>query len=222
MTLNPGFAVAIDGPVGVGKSTVALRLANALNMTYIDTGAMYRAVALYNMRLENDPEDEAAITETLPYIDIQLAPEGIIILNGEDITGEIRNQALAEYTSAIAVYAAVREKLSHQQQAIAASGCVVMDGRDIGSQVLPWAQVKIYLDADVRVRAKRRQRELRAKGLPADFTQIYEETLIRDKRDTTRKHSPLVRAKDAIFIDTSYMSPDELLAEMIRIVKKAQ
>jgi cytidylate kinase len=212
-----GFAVAIDGPVGVGKSTAARRLAADLGMAYIDTGAMYRAVALYNMHRGTDRHDVAAVTASLPGIDIQLRyRDGLqhILLNGEDVTLEIRNQRLAEYTSTIAAYASVRQKLTQQQKALAAAGRVVMDGRDIGSHVLPWAQVKIYLDADVRVRAERRLKELQAKGQPAELARVWEETVVRDERDKNRKHAPLVRTPDAVYIDTSDMTPDEMLAEI--------
>jgi len=218
---NPtGFAVAIDGPVGVGKSTAAQQLAYDMGMTYIDTGAMYRAVALFNMRAGHDVNDESAIISSLEKICINLTPTGSVILNGEDVSSEIRNQALAEYTSAIAAYPAVRAKLTRQQKLLAENGEVVMDGRDIGSQVLPWAQVKIYLDAHVNIRAKRRQRELKAKGQPADFAQILEETKIRDERDKNRKTAPLIRTEDAVYIDASYMSPKELLCKITRLVQE--
>ncbi|MCL2202695.1 MAG: (d)CMP kinase [Defluviitaleaceae bacterium] len=218
--MNPsGFAVAIDGPVGVGKSTVAQQLASNLHMTYIDTGAMYRAVALFNLRQGTDRHDATAIAASLPHIEIALTPAGAVLLNGEDVSHEIRNQLLAEYTSTIAAYAPVREKLTQQQKHLAANAHVVMDGRDIASYVLPWAQVKIYLDADVKIRAQRRYDELQAKGQPADFARVWEETLIRDERDKNRAHAPLVRTQDAIYIDTSNMSPGEMLEAITCHVK---
>lgn len=218
MDKTSGFAVAIDGPVGVGKSTAARALANRFGMLYIDTGAMYRAVALYNIKKGNDKHNADAVAATLPDIQIDLTPSGSVILNGEDVTNEIRDQAVADYTSTIAAYAPVREKLTLQQKQMAATNQVVMDGRDIGSFVLPWAQVKIYLDADPQIRAERRYKELKAKGTNADFNRILEETFIRDERDKTRKHAPLIRTPDAVYIDSSDMGFDEMLAEITRYV----
>jgi len=185
-------------------------------MTYIDTGAMYRAVALYNMRQAANLHDEAAIAASLPRININLNKQQIL-LNGEDITQDIRTQALSEGTSIIASHAPVRTKLVAVQKELAAS-CdtgVVMDGRDIASHVLPWAQVKIYLDATVEIRAARRASDMAAKGQPADTTKIREEILTRDHRDKTRTHSPLIRTADAIYIDTSNMTPEEVVACII-------
>ena len=215
-----GFAVAIDGPVGVGKSTTARHVANKLGMTYIDTGAMYRAVALYNIRAGTNLYDEAAVTASLPDISIVLSHskgKQRISLNGEDITDAIRTQAISEAASVVASYAPVREKLVSEQKALALAGQVVMDGRDIGSHVLPWAQVKIYLDADVDTRAARRSMDLTAKGQPVDMAKIREETIIRDQRDKTRDHSPLIQAPDAILIDTSNMTPEEVTKKIISI-----
>jgi cytidylate kinase len=182
---------------------------------------MYRAVALYNMNKGTDKHDEGAVSATLSDIDIKLRyRDGLqhILLNGTDITQAIRNQKLAEYTSTIAAYATVREKLTQQQKELAATGSVVMDGRDIASHVLPGAQVKIYLDADVRIRAERRLKELQAKGQPAEYARVWEETIVRDERDKNREHAPLIRVPEAIYIDTSHMTPDETLAEITRHV----
>ena len=213
-----GFAVAIDGPAGVGKSTTARKVAEKLNMTYIDTGSMYRAIALYNVRQGTNLQSEADVTATLPFIKIDLAP-GRIYLNGEDVSGAIRTQAISDATSTIAPYPAVREKLSAKQKEIAATGQVVMDGRDIGSYVLPWAQVKIYLDADSGIRAARRAAELAKKGQPADIAQILQEIEERDHRDKTRTHSPLVKADNAIVIDTGHMNIDEVVSTIIAHIK---
>jgi cytidylate kinase len=218
MNIPTGFAVAIDGPVGVGKSTAAKQLAADLHLLYIDSGAMYRAVALYNMRSSTDKNNENAVTQSLPHIQIEMTPDGKVWLNGENVTHEIRSQALAEYTSTIAAYPAVREKLTRQQKQLAQNGKVVMDGRDIGSQVLPWAQVKIYLDADPKIRAERRYKELIAKNQPAEFNRIWEETLARDERDKNRAHAPLIRTPDAIYIDSSYLDFQAMLAEITRHV----
>jgi len=221
---SAGFAVAIDGPVGVGKSTTARNVANMLGMTYIDTGAMYRAVALHNIRAGTNLHDESAVTASLPGIDIALSHTNgkqRISLNGEDITGDIRTQAISEGASVVASYARVREKLVSEQKKLAATGQVVMDGRDIGSHVLPQAQVKIYLDADVDTRAARRAADLASKGHPADMAQIREETIMRDKRDKTRAHSPLVKAADAVCIDTSLMTPDEVMKKIVSHINAA-
>ena len=220
-----GFAVAIDGPVGVGKSTNARNVAAALNMTYIDTGAMYRAVALYIIRHRINPTNEPAITAALPNINVKLSHidgQQRVYLNNEDITEKIRTQSISESTSVIASYAAVREKLVAEQKKLAATGQVVMDGRDIGSHVLPWAQVKIYLDADVDTRTARRALDLEAKGQQVDIAQIRQETIIRDERDKTRTHSPLIQTEDAIYIDSSNMTPEEVVSTIVKHVQKKQ
>ena len=222
---STGFAVAIDGPAGVGKSTAAKNVANKLGMTYIDTGAMYRAVALYNTRVGTNLQDEATVAASLPDININLSHTNgkqRISLNGEDITNAIRTQAVSEGASVVASYAPVREKLVSEQKNLATTGQVVMDGRDISSHVLPWAQVKIYLDADVETRAARRAADLLLKGQPADMPQILEETIIRDQRDKTRTHSPLVQAPDAIRIDTTRMTPDEVTEAIVSHINAAR
>jgi len=216
-----GFAVAIDGPVGVGKSTTAKEVASRLGMTYIDTGAMYRAIALYNLRLGNDRNNEQVIKATLPHINITQNRQQIL-LNGEDITQSIRTQEISEYTSVIASYGTVRDKLLAIQQELGAKGEVVMDGRDIASRILPWAQVKIYLDADAKERARRRANDLAAKGQPADIEQIYQETRIRDHRDITRAHSPLTKTHDAILIDTTNLTMEETIQKIITHVQQAR
>ena len=221
MTQPTGFAVAIDGPAGVGKSTAAKIVAKNLGMTYIDTGSMYRAIALYNVRQGINIQNEANVTATLPFIKINLTP-GRIYLNGEDVSEAIRTQAISDATSTIAPYPAVREMLSTKQKEIAATGQVVMDGRDIGSYVLPWAQVKIYLDADSGIRAARRAAELAKKGQPVDITQIRQEIEERDHRDKTRSHSPLVKAKDAICIDTGHMTIEEAVTTITMHIEAAR
>jgi len=220
MNYPPGFAIAIDGPVGVGKSTVARKLAQMLQLTYIDSGAMYRAVALYNMRAGAAATDEAAIVASLTHIDIRLTPDSVIYLNGENVSVDIRNQVLAEYTSTIAVYAGVRAALTAQQKALAAATPVVMDGRDIGSQVLPHAPVKIYLDAKPEIRAERRYRELISKGQKANRAQVLAETHTRDHRDKTREHAPLVQAEGAIYVDASHMNAEETVAYIRNLIEE--
>ncbi|MCL2360505.1 MAG: (d)CMP kinase [Defluviitaleaceae bacterium] len=215
------FAIAIDGPAGVGKSTTARKVAETLGMKYIDTGSMYRTIALYCTRNGISPQDEATVTAALPHINIELTP-GHIFLNGEDVTGAIRTQAISDITSTISPYSAVREKMATKQKIIAASGEIVMDGRDIGSHVLPWAQVKIYLDADVDIRAERRAIELKRTGKSVDMEQLRKEIIERDHRDKTRKHSPLTQAEDAIYLDTGNMTKEEVVARIIAHINEAR
>ena len=218
-----GFAVAIDGPVGVGKSTTARMVAQKLGMTYIDTGAMYRAVALYNIEHGIDLTNANKLEASLPHISIELRHiEGTqrVYLNGQDVTNAIRTQEISESASVVAAYKQVREKLVAQQKQMALLGKIVMDGRDIGSHVLPWAQVKIYLDASIEIRTKRRMGDLEAKGQPANFEKIRQETIIRDHRDKTRPVSPLMQANDAIYIDTGDMTPKEVAEKITKYVEE--
>jgi len=216
-TPTSGFAIAIDGPVGVGKSTTAKLVARLLNMTYIDTGAMYRAVALHTLRTGAHPE------QFLSNIDIKLRYENYtqkIYLNNEDVTDAIRTQEISEFTSAqIATNELVRNELVALQQQMAKTSAVVMDGRDIASQVLPWAQLKIYLDAAPEIRARRRTDDLISRGQPADFAQVLQETLTRDHRDKTRPISPLIQTPDAIYIDTANMTIQEVAEKIASYVK---
>ncbi|MCL2372288.1 MAG: (d)CMP kinase [Defluviitaleaceae bacterium] len=218
MTKTKGFAIAIDGPVGVGKSTTARLVAQKLGMIYIDTGAMYRAVAYYNMKQKIDLTNSTKLAESMKKIHIALthiSGEQRVYLNGEDITNEIRTQEISNNTSVVAAHKTVREHLVAQQEKMAETGKIVMDGRDIGSQVLPWAQVKIYLDAAIETRAARRQADLEAKGQEAIYACILEETKIRDHRDKTRQISPLVQAPDAIYIDNSNLTTEEVAEQIV-------
>jgi len=220
---NKGFAIAIDGPVGVGKSTTARLVAQKLNMAYIDTGAMYRSVALYQIENGLDMHDSESLEKSLENININIYNVGgfqRIYLCKRDVTELIRTQEVSEGASVVAANKRVREKLVAQQRQMATTGRVVMDGRDIGSHVLPWAQVKIYLDAPLDTRAKRRTLDLEAKDQPADFEKVREETIIRDERDKNRKHSPLIQTEDAIYLDTGFMSPEETANEIIKLVQK--
>ena len=222
---SKGFAVAIDGPVGVGKSTTARMVAEKLGFAYIDTGAMYRTVALYMFKQGVDLADASAVEKNLPAINIHLSQAGDgqhVYLNERDVTREIRTQYVSEGASVVAAHRAVREKLVAQQKKMAETGCVVMDGRDIGSQVLPWAQVKIYLDADVEIRANRRILDLQNKGQPTEFEKVLEETKIRDHRDKNRTESPLIQTEDAIRIDTGQKSIKEVTDTIVEIVKRKE
>lgn len=215
--------IAIDGPAGAGKSTVAKRVASELSMIYVDTGAMYRSIALYLLQNGIDGNDESAVADALSDIRIEMRHEADgqhIVLNDEDVTGKIRTEEVGNMASKTSAYGSVREKLLSLQQNIAKECVVVMDGRDIGTTVLPDAEVKIFLTASVEVRAKRRFDELSAKGEPCDFDKIAEDIAKRDEQDATRELSPLKQADDAYLLDSSDLSIDEVVAEIIKRATK--
>ena len=214
------FAIAIDGPVGVGKSTLARLVAKELGFTYIDTGAMYRAIACHLLEKEVDIHDETAVIRAAADVTVSLDEQQNVYINGVDVTTKIRTQAISESASVVASYAQIRNKLLDLQRQLARNQNVVMDGRDIGSHILPNADLKIYLDADVDIRAKRRLDELLAKGQTANFDDVKNETIIRDERDMNRKESPLVRTPDAVYIDTGFKSIDEVVAEIVSFTCK--
>ena len=192
------FNIAIDGPAGAGKSTIAKAAAERLGFIYVDTGAMYRAMALYFLRQGIGPAEESRIVAACGQVDITIRYEnGIqqVLLNGENVSGLIRDEAVGNMASATSVYLPVREKLVELQKQLAAREDVVMDGRDIGTCVLPHAQVKIYLTASVEERARRRCLELQKKGQEADLENIQETIRQRDYRDMHRENSPLVQAE---------------------------
>ena len=209
------FNIAIDGPAGAGKSTIAKTLAKELGFVYVDTGAMYRAMAYYFLQQGIDKDDEAAITSAAPGADVTIRYEDgaqQVILNGENITGSLRTEQVGNMASSTSVYPAVRKKLVALQQKLAETTDVIMDGRDIGTCVLPDAQVKIYLTASVETRAKRRYTELIEKGEAADLAKIAADIEERDHRDMHREMSPLRQAEDAILVDSSEMSIDEVVS----------
>ena len=213
--------IAIDGPAGAGKSTIAKTLAKDRNMVYVDTGAMYRAIGLYCSRKGIAGEDEETIIGELDNIHVSLAYENgeqVVYLNGENVNGFIRTPEAGNMASAVSVYAKVRTKMVELQQALAASTSVVMDGRDIGTVVLPNAEVKIYLTASSEVRAKRRFDELMAKGMECDLAQLKKEIEERDYRDMNRAVSPLKKAEDAVELDTSFMTIPEVVEAMQKII----
>lgn len=213
--------IAIDGPAGAGKSTIAKSLAKDRNMVYVDTGAMYRAIGLYCSRKGIAGDDEAAIISELDNICVSLAYENgeqVVYLNGENVNGLIRTPEAGAMASAVSVYPKVRSKMVELQQALAQETSVVMDGRDIGTVVLPNAEVKIYLTASSEVRAKRRYDELVAKGMECDLAQLQKEIEERDYRDMNRETSPLKQAEDAVLLDTSYMNIEEVVAAMQNII----
>ena len=208
---NP--SIAIDGPAGSGKSTVARLVSNKLGFVYVDTGAMYRTVGLYCAENSIDLENMDEVKKALQKVNIELKyDEGVqhIYLNGEDVSSAIRVQRIAEYASKVAAIGVVREKLVEMQRNIAENGNVVMDGRDIGTNVIPNAKAKIYLDASVDVRTERRCHELEEKGVSFDKNVIREEIIERDNFDKNRKINPLTIAEDATIIDTSYMTIEEV------------
>lgn len=214
------YSIAIDGPAGAGKSTIAKKIAKKMNLIYVDTGAMYRAMALYLIREKITASDAEAISRKCKEADITIRYENgeqVVLLNGENVNAYLRTEEVGNMASASSVNGDVRVKLVELQQQLAASAEVIMDGRDIGTCVLPGADVKIYLTASSSVRAKRRYDELTAKGENCDIVKIEQDIIERDHRDMTRKISPLKQAEDAILVDTSEMNIDEVVERIIEI-----
>ena len=212
------YNIAIDGPAGAGKSTIARKAAARLGFIYVDTGAMYRAMALYFLRKGIDRNNEKAIKEASEDISITINnKEGTqrVLLNGEDVSGLIRTEEVSQMTSAISVHAPVREKLLELQRELANTRDVIMDGRDIGTCVLPNAQTKIYLTASSHVRALRRFKELEEKGLRCNLEEIEHDIIERDYRDTHRAIAPLKQAEDAVYIDSSQMTIDQVVEAIL-------
>ena len=217
------IAIAIDGPSGAGKSTLAKRLAGEMGYLYVDTGAMFRAVGLYALRAGKDPADAAAVEALLPAVTLTLAHvDGAqhIYLNGEDVSEAIRQEQVGMAASAVAVHPAVRSFLLGQQRAIASTNNVLMDGRDIGTVVLPDARVKIFLSADVQVRARRRTAELEQRGTPKPFDQVLEEMKQRDWADSHREAAPLRPAEDAVLVDTTNMDFQQSLDAILQVIRR--
>ena len=216
--------VAIDGPSGAGKSTMARKVAAELNYLYVDTGAIYRSVSLYAYRTGVDKTDSEKIVSLLPeiHIDMQYQADGIqhMILNGEDVTDAIRQNEVSLYTSAVAAIPAVRAFLLDLQRNLAATHNVIMDGRDIGTVVLPDATVKIYLTASAEARVKRRWLELHEKGDPITLEQVLEDVQQRDYNDTHRDVAPLRQAEDAVLVDTSQDSFARSVERLVGLVRE--
>ena len=218
------YNIAIDGPAGAGKSTIAKKLAADLGYVYVDTGAMYRAMAYYFLQNNIAANDEAAISAACPDVNVTIEyKDGAqqVILNGENVNGVIRNEEVGNMASATSVYPVVRTKLVELQRQLAAKQSVIMDGRDIGTVVLPDANVKIYLTASSKVRAKRRYDELTAKGEKCDLDAIEQDIIDRDYRDMHRETSPLKQADDAVLLDSSDLDIDGVVAKMKEIIKEA-
>lgn len=208
------YSIAIDGPAGAGKSTIAKKIAAMKSFIYVDTGAMYRAMAIYFLDNGINPEDEAAINEAVGNVRIRIEySEGVqqVILNDVNVTGRLRNEEVGVMASKTSVYPEVRIKLVDLQRELAKSSNVIMDGRDIGTCVLPGATLKIYLTASVEARAKRRYDELLEKGLDADYDVIAADIMERDARDMNREVSPLKQAEDAVLVDSSDMTIEEVV-----------
>lgn len=217
------YNIAIDGPAGAGKSTIAKLIAKKMNLIYVDTGAMYRAMALYMLRQGVSAGDEAAINERCKEADISIDYQDgtqVVYLNGENVNAYLRTEEVGNMASKTSVQPGVRRKLVELQHKLAAQKDCIMDGRDIGTCVLPNADVKVYLTASSQVRAKRRYDELTAKGEDCDLEQIRLDIEERDYRDMNREYSPLRQAEDAILIDSSYMTIEEVADAVIALCKR--
>jgi cytidylate kinase len=211
--------VAIDGPAGAGKSTAARALARRLGYRFLDTGSMYRALAWSVARSGIAPVDGPALRQHLAGLTIALAGDRVCV-NDRDVTAEIRLPAISELTSHLTMLAAVRDKLTPLQRELAAPGAAVLEGRDTGTVVCPEAEVKFYLDASLETRARRRQADLAARGVLLDLEAVHEQLRVRDRQDTERELAPLRRAPDAIALDTSALTADEVVDIMARAVER--
>lgn len=214
------ISIAIDGPAAAGKSTIAKMVAKNLNYTYIDTGAMYRCVAYYAWLNHIDFHDEQDVSALLKDIDIQMFPDGTIQLNHEDVTSSIRENEVSMGASIVSQYEAVRTFLVDKQRQMAQGGGVILDGRDIGTVVLKDAELKIYQVASIECRALRRHKENLQRGLESNLEDIQKEIALRDEQDMNRLISPLKKADDAIEIDTSDMTLEEVVAKVMQLVEQ--
>lgn len=217
-----GYNVAIDGPAGAGKSTVAKRVAKELGFVYVDTGAMYRALAIFFLKKGLKPEDTKEIAEVCKEAEVTIGYEdGIqqVYLNGENVTAMLRKEEVGNMASVSSAIGEVRAQLLELQRGLAKTKDVVMDGRDIGTNILPNADVKIYLTASVETRAKRRYLELQEKGVACDLQEIAKDIEERDTRDMNREIAPLCQAKDAVYVDSSDMTIDEVVNSIKALCK---
>ena len=218
------ISIALDGPSGAGKSTLAKSIAAKKGYLYVDTGAIYRTIGYYAFSHGVDPKDEAAVTATLPSIDVQMAygEDGLqhMLLNGEDVTKEIRLPEISMYASAVSAHPPVRAFLLEMQRQLARTNHVVMDGRDIGTVVLPDAVVKVFLTAKAEERARRRALELEQRGTPQPFEDVLKDILERDWNDSHRPVAPLKQADDAVLLDTTHLNFQESEAALLEIIKE--
>jgi len=228
LSLNPeGIRIiAIDGPAASGKSTLAERLASRIGYLYFDTGVMYRAVTLAGLRAGFPPSDEKRITELASEISIDVRPPSQtdgrqydVVVNGEDVTWEIRSEEVDANVSKISAYSGVRRAMTERQREIGKRGEVIMVGRDIGTVVLPEADLKLYLDATVEARARRRYEERQARGEEVDYDEVLESMRIRDRIDSSRDVAPLHPADDAVIIDTTVLSVDETTERALELIE---
>ena len=219
------YSIAIDGPAGAGKSTIAKTIAKKLEFIYVDTGAMYRAMALYFIRNGIAPLDENAINAACADVHVGIAYENgaqQVLLNGENVTGLIRTEEVGNMASKTSAYPTVRATLLDLQRDLAKKADILMDGRDIGTNVLPDADLKIYLTASSEIRARRRYNELIEKGEKADLAQIEKDIIIRDKQDMERKIAPLKKAEDAVLVDSSDMTIEEVVECILEEFEKVK
>lgn len=218
------YSVAIDGPSGAGKSTMAKRVAEALNFLYVDTGAIYRTVGLAVLRAKADPDREEQVSALLPglQIDLDYGADGLqhMYLNGEDVTREIRTPSISMYASRVSALPAVRAFLLQKQRDLAATRNVIMDGRDIGTVVLPDADVKIFLTASAEERARRRFAELEERGTRTTYEEVYSDILQRDRNDSTRAAAPLRQAEDAVLVDTTGISLEDSYTRLLNTIQE--
>jgi cytidylate kinase len=217
-----GLVIAIDGPSGAGKSTAGRAVADRLGYVFLDTGAMYRALALAALRDGVPLDDGDALTALAARASIELEPGGAVILDGRDVTVDLRTQEVGAAASRVSVHPAVRRHLVARQREMGRLGGVVMDGRDIGTAVFPDADVKFYVDAHPRQRAARRHEELAQRGVASDLDTIEREIRERDHADSTRAESPLTRAADAIHLDTTELGLDEVVRRMLARVESVR
>lgn len=223
MSEHKKIAIAVDGPAGAGKSSISKVVANTLGYLYIDTGAMYRAVTWAVLDQDLNLDDQAQVESILPSLELTMEPSDAsckVFIKGRDVTGLIRQQAINDNVSKIASYKAVRAYLVERQQAMAQVGGVILDGRDIGSVVLPDAELKIYLTASVEARAKRRWLEVKGTDNEQPLVEIQESVQNRDEMDKNRKESPLVCVEDAIVVDSSNLTFEETVAHILTLVQE--
>lgn len=214
------FNIAIDGPSAAGKSTIAQLLADKYKLIKLDTGAMYRCVGYLVKKMDLDVNDEDSVLKVFNNFDLEIKADGSIYLNSFKINEEIRNDEISMLASMASKHLKVRNKLVALQREIASEKGYVLEGRDIGTVVLPDALIKIFLEADLLVRVQRRFDEYKSKGMQVDFQQIKSDMNKRDFQDRNRKHSPLLKADDAIVIDVSYLSLDEIIEQLSKIIDK--
>ena len=217
------FDVAIDGPSGAGKSSLARRCAAELGLLYVDTGAIYRTVGLAALRRGVDPKKEEAVAAILPELEIGMGYEDgeqRMYLNGEDVSREIRMPEISMYASDVSAHGTVRSFLLEMQRKLARENCVIMDGRDIGTVVLPEAKLKIYLTASPEARAERRMKELQAKGVEQSFEEVLRDIILRDQQDMNREVAPLRQAEDAVLVDTTEIDFDQSFQLLCGIIRE--